>query len=87
MNEEQFFGSAIGLAKRTLAVEGKDATKLNVAFERLASRPCTEQELQMLLVGLQSFRKHYQNKPESETLAWTMVMNSLLNLDIVKNKQ
>jgi len=41
----------------------------------------------MLLAGLQSFRKHYQNKPEAETLAWTMVMNSLLNLDIVKNKQ
>ena len=87
MNEEQFFGAAKALAKRTLALEGDDASKLDNAFEKLASRPCSKPERQMLLDGLEKLREHYHGSPDAETLSWTMVMNSLLNLDIVKNKQ
>jgi hypothetical protein len=87
MNEEQFFDAARKLATRTLEAEVGDADRLNLAFERLTARPCTTKEMQLLLASLEGLRKHYQDAPDSELRAWTLVMNSLMNLDIVKNKQ
>ena len=87
MNERQFFDSARKLAAKTLAGKGDDRAKINQAFEWVASRPCTPMEMQLLQDGLEGFREHFKGSPDAELRAWTMVMNSLLNLDIVKNKQ
>jgi hypothetical protein len=87
MNEEQFFEAARKLAVQTLETESGDAHRLQQAFEKLTARTCTKQELQLLTTGLEGFRNHFRNAPDSELLAWIMVMNSLLNLDILKNKQ
>lgn len=81
MNEEQFFESAKQLANLTLAENGDDATRLNRAFERLTARPCTKEELALLQTALDDFRTE-----GTEEHAWTMIMNALLNLDIVRNK-
>ena len=81
MNEEQFFESAKKLASLALSENAPDRERLNNAFERLTARPCTSDELSLLQDALQDFRVH-----GSEQHAWTMVMNAILNLDIVKTK-
>ncbi|MEM7015535.1 MAG: DUF1553 domain-containing protein, partial [Verrucomicrobiota bacterium] len=81
MNEEQFFESAKQLANLTLNEDDDDETRLNRAFERLTARPCTADELNVLQTALDDFRAE-----GSEEHAWTMIMNALLNLDIVRNK-
>ena len=86
MNEEQFFDAARKLAAKTLEAETGDADRLNHAFEKLTARPCTTQEMQLLLSSLEGFRKYFKGAPDPELRAWTLVMNSLMNLDIVKNK-
>ena len=86
MNEEQFFESAKKLAFLTLSKYGSDELRINSAFEKLTSRPCTEKELSLLQEALTDFRVQYDGKPEGELQAWTMIMNAIFNLDIVKNK-
>ena len=87
MNEEQFFAAARQLADRTLAEEGTDPVRLNRAFERLTARPCSTREMTLLQTALTDFRDHYRDTPDAERLAWTMIMNAMLNLDIVRSKQ
>jgi len=81
MNEEQFFQSAKQLASLTLSKNGTDVSRMNWAFERLTARTCTSEELALLVHALNDFRAI-----GTEHHAWTMVMNALLNLDIVKTK-
>lgn len=79
MNEEQFFESAKQLAGLVLGDGGSETDRLNHAFERLTARPCTSEELTLLQDALADFRQQ-----GSEEHAWTMIMNAILNLDIVK---
>ena len=87
MNEEQFFLAATELAKRTRSESGDDQERLNLAFRRLTSRNCTAAELGMLERALADFRTEFEGRTDGEQFAWTMVMNALLNLDIVRSKQ
>ena len=79
MNEEQFFESARQLAKLALAHSDDDATRLRWAYERLTAQQPSAAELELLQTALGDFANDEQ--------AWTMVMNALMNLDIVKSKQ
>jgi hypothetical protein len=81
MNEEQFFNSARQLANLILTENGSDVDRLNCAFERLTARRCTSEEMALLQSALDDFRAE-----GSELHAWTMIMNAILNLDIVKTK-
>ena len=87
MNEEQFFLAARQLAIRTLSEEGDDRRRLNSAFDRLTARKCTAKELNALQKALDDLRVQFEGREDQEEFAWTMVMNALLSLDIVRSKQ
>lgn len=87
MNEPQFFESARQLTIRTLADDGTETERLNLAFERLTARPCSEHEMTLLQDALADFRAQDSDRPDAETYAWTMVMNALFNLDIARSQQ
>ena len=86
MNEPQFFESAKKLAALTLTRVGSDSDRLNHAFEQLTARPCSAEELTLLLEALADFRTEGGDRSDAELHAWTMVMNAIFNLDIVKTK-
>ena len=87
MNEEQFFLAARKLAIRTMQENGDDQQRLGIAFQRLTARQCTPKEMNALKKALTDFRRQFKNREDKEEFAWTMVMNALLNLDIVRSKQ
>ena len=87
MNEEQFFRAARQLAVRTMNEGGDDRRRLNSAFQRLTARESTSAELNALETALGDFRTQFEGRKDGEEFAWTMVMNALLNLDIVRSKQ
>ena len=87
MNEEQFFLAARKLATRTMQEEGDDLQRINSAFERLTARECSSTELAALERALGDLRIQLESREDGEQFAWTMVMNALLNLDIVRSKQ
>lgn len=86
MNEEQFFGAARAMAATAIAEDGTDAERINRAVERVLARPCTKTELKLFEDALRDFRMHFGTAADAEQMAWSMVMNALLNLDIVKTK-
>ena len=87
MNEEQFFLAARKLAVRTMSEAGDDQQRLNSAFRRLTARECCSAELKALEQALSDFRTQFEEREDGEEFAWTMVMNAMLNLDIVRSKQ
>ena len=87
MNEEQFFRAARQLAINTMEEEGDDRQRLGIAFERLTARECTPAELTAMEVALRDLRPQFKSREDGEEFAWTMVMNALLNLDVVRSKQ
>ena len=87
MNEEQFFLAAQQLAVRTMSEKGDDRQRLGAVFQRLAARQCTSAELKAMEQALRDFRIQFEGREDGDEFAWTMVMNALLNLDIVRSKQ
>ena len=87
MNEEQFFRAARQLAINTMEEEGDDRQRLELAFERLTARKCTPTELTAMEEALRDLRTQFKSREDGEEFAWTMVMNALLNLDVVRSKQ
>ena len=83
MNETQYFTAAKELAKLTLAGNHEDPKRIAWAYERITSHLPDKQEQAALLASLQKLRRHY---PNNEQAAWTLLINGLLNLDIVKTK-
>ena len=97
MNEPQYFACASELARKVMKEGGAgDSARIRFAWEILTGQLIDKRELTLVSKGLQSFRDEYQAKENvklgeallaGEAAAWTMLMNSLLNLDIVKTKQ
>lgn len=97
MNEPQYFACATQLADQVLAQGGdSDAARISHAWAHVTGQNIDPPELQFVQSGLEAFRKQFAQRPSvrlgqseltREQAAWTMVMNSLLNLDIVKTKQ
>jgi hypothetical protein len=87
MNEEQFFNAARELARLSIARHDDDAGRLQFAYERLTAQPLPPEEQTLMLEALVGFRDHFKARPDSEVAAWTMIMNAMMNLDIVKTKQ
>ncbi|MFT5128830.1 MAG: hypothetical protein ACI8W8_002449 [Rhodothermales bacterium] len=87
MNEAQFFESARQLARLSIASSEDDASRLTWAYERLTAHQPSAPELELLQNSLRDLRAHFVNSADGESQAWTLVMNALLNLDIVKSKQ
>ena len=96
MNEPQFLECAVALAKRTLIEGGTtDKDRMGYVWENTTGRIMDADEMEMMLHGLRSFREAYV-EPSSipfagaelnqEEAAWTMVVHTLLNLDIVKTR-
>ena len=84
MNETQYFSAARELAKLTLASSADDKKRLLWSYERVTSHIPDESELKLLHASLLKLRSHYKN---DELSTWTLMMNALLNLDIVKMKE
>ncbi len=96
MNEPQFFQAARELARQALDRQAPDNDGLRHAWEKVTGRPPDSSELELLESGLDEFRQQFTatasvnlggEKLTAEHAAWTMLMNSLLNLDMVKAKQ
>lgn len=97
MNELQFVECAVALAKRTLIEGGAtDMDRMSYVWEKTTSQIIDADEMEMMLNGLHSFREAYA-EPSSipfagaelsqEEAVWTMVVHTLLNLDIMKTRQ
>ena len=103
MNEEQYFRAAQHLAHRLLADNSADEARLNRVFEMLTSHRPDEEELEQLWAGLARLRATYLDNPEMarelaansnasdqecvEIAAYTMLVNSLFNLDVTKTRE
>jgi hypothetical protein len=96
MNEPQFVECAVTLAKRTLIEGGTtDMDRMRYVWEITTSRTIDADEMEMMLNGLRFFRDAYAERSSipfgdtelnQEEAAWTMVVHTLLNLDIVKTR-
>ena len=94
MNEPQYFACATEIARKVLLEGGNDdAARIRFTWEHLTGFEIDEGELKIVGQSLESFRAEYTDKTRlgdseltAEEAAWTMLMNSLLNLDIVKTK-
>jgi hypothetical protein len=102
LNEVTFFEAAQGLAGRVLESPGDDHERIHSAFELCLTRSPTEGETNRLLVLLDALRAKMASNldaasavvpPETdadsvvERAAWTLLGNSLLNLDETLTKE
>lgn len=97
MNEPQYFACATELARHVIATGGiDDGSRIRFAWEKATGHEILEHEQRLVARGLESFRFEFAGRDlvrlgdsdlSAEEAAWTMLMNSLLNLDIVKTKQ
>ncbi|MDF1852710.1 MAG: PSD1 and planctomycete cytochrome C domain-containing protein [Verrucomicrobiales bacterium] len=95
MNETEYLKAARHFAKRVLEEEPKD--RLDFAYETITSQVPDQEEAETLKALLEDLQVSYQAKPELATsltegesvelAAWTMVINTLYNLDITKTRQ
>ena len=103
MNEDQYFRAAHHLAHRLVAEDSTDEERLKGVFETLTSHRPDAEELEKLQSGLASLRSTYANDPKMareltagsgasdeeciEIAAYTMLVNSLFNLDVTKTRE
>jgi len=96
MNEPQFVECAVTFAKRTLIEGGTtDMDRMRYVWEKTTSWTIDADEMEMMLNGLRFFRDAYAERSSiplgdtelnQEEAAWTMVVHTLLNLNIVKTR-
>lgn len=94
MNEEQYFAAAKHWAESLLAqTDVSDDQRINQAYEEVTAHIPDPTTLATLQEGLNGFRELYKHdanaatEQESELAAWTMLVHSLLNLDITKTRE
>jgi len=97
MNEPQYFACATELARQVVSHGGaEDRSRIRFTWELLTGRVIDNPERGLVAAGLNSFRQEYRGQTQvklgaetvsAEEAAWAMLINSLLNLDIVKTKQ
>jgi hypothetical protein len=95
MNETEYLKAARHFAERVLRENPKD--RLDFAYETITSQVPDEEEAETLQGLLEELKVSYEAKPELATsltdgdnvelAAWTMVINTLYNLDITKTRQ
>ena len=96
MNSPQFVKAAGALAKKVISrTDSGDEEKLAELFERLTGKTISEQEEELLLALLKNQREYFEGDPGvtgsflkvagggkgAELAAWTVVANSVMNLD------
>ena len=93
MNEPEYFKLARSCAERTLHEVGNDRTKALLRLhERITSHKPGARELSMLEKTLDELLDYYKARPDlakevapdPNTAAWTLLTNSLLNLESAK---
>jgi len=82
MNEPQYVEASRKLAERARSQGDTAAEQLGWAWEQLTGRVIQPAERKLLLGTLAAYRE----AGTKEDLAWTLTMNALFNLDIVKTK-
>ncbi|MDA0766617.1 MAG: PSD1 and planctomycete cytochrome C domain-containing protein [Verrucomicrobia bacterium] len=103
MNEDQYFGAAKKFAENLFEVpELNEDQRLARAYETVTSQEPSELTVGKLREGLKGFRGYYSSNPDlakavageegdevsrAERAAWTMLVHSLLNLDVVKTHE
>ena len=93
MNEPEYFKLASSCAERTLHEAGNDRAKALLRLhERITSHKPTEKELAMLGKALEELLNYYKARPklakeiapDPTIAAWTLLTNSLINLESAK---
>ncbi|MCH1494467.1 MAG: DUF1553 domain-containing protein, partial [Rubripirellula sp.] len=97
LNEQQFLDSAKKLAERiAIEADGDALEKIHWVFQTVTARTPNDRELAAIHSLLQDSTAYYQEKPDlceelvgnnnATQAAWTLVCNTLLNLDEVVSK-
>jgi hypothetical protein len=92
LNDPAFFEAAQAMAKRIVKEGGADpSSRVTYGFRLATSRMPRASEKDALLSGYEKNLKYYQSnpreaeqvagQPDAQLAAWTMLSNSLLNLD------
>ena len=81
MNEEQFFKTSQTLGSLTHQYKGTNLEKITWLYEKVTCLIPDTHEKQLILKTYQTYLKEHDHEH-----AWTMIANSLLNLDITKSK-
>ncbi len=98
LNDPAFFEAAQAMARRIEAEGGGDtASRATYGFRLATSRHPSDMERDSIIEAFERQRQHFLNnpkeaesvygKPNAELAAWTMVSNTLLNLDETVTKE
>lgn len=96
MNEQQYVTAAKRLAAEVLGIKASDRQRVDELFHSVVLRPPSDAEAAELVSLLEDARRMYEQdpavaellvgSPEPEQAAWTILANTLLNLDEVVSK-
>jgi len=102
MNENEYMKAAGQLAQKTLAISLSDEQKLQKIYETITSKLPDTQEKEILLTLVKETKDYYKSNPKEaaalvslingkgnavELAAWTMLVNSIYNLDVTKTRE
>ena len=102
LNESAYLNAARHLAQNVVAKAESTEDRVNVAYETGTGKLPDDEELRMLSTLATDMHAMYEESPElakemcdgleladdqsAELAGWTVVVNTLYNLDITKNK-
>jgi len=91
LNDPVFFEAARAFAENLIKLDGSDTLRISAAFNQAFGRSALDQELVRLCELVEVTKKHYQENeqeaidmievPNAELAAYTMLANSLMNMD------
>lgn len=82
LNEKGFYEAAVEFGRRMIVHSGSDEARVSFGFCCVAAREPSDRELQQLMKSLRRYRES-----DSETQAFTLIANVLLNLDKTLTKE